>query len=98
MKSYLDEKIELIVNTLAAPVESPMEFSEILEDLRLAYDGARIRNDRESVGFFRARCKNLIIAASRAKAMATIPRHKDFCEALENVILHTLLHEKEAQE
>lgn len=97
MKSYIDDKIELIVNALAKPVESSMEFSEILEDLRLTYDGARLRQDREGVNTFRLRCKNLIIAASRAKGMAIDPNQKDFCEALEGVILHTLLHEKETQ-
>lgn len=95
-KPYIDHKIELIVETLGTPVPSE-DFSEIVEDLRLAYDGARRRRATGDGGVetFRMRCKSLIIAASRAKAMA-YGREREFCEALEGVILHVILHDEES--
>jgi len=94
-KSYLDTKIEIIVEALGFPVAG-MEFLEILEDLRLSYDQARKRRQSEGIGCFRLRCKSLIIAASRAKATAK-GYEREFCESLEGCILHDLLHDKETE-
>lgn len=88
MTSYLDVKIDLIVDVLGKPINE-FTLQEVLEDLRLAYDSARLRR-HEGLHVYRNRCTRLIEAASRAKVQVA-GHAADFCEALEGVILHDLL-------
>lgn len=86
MKTYLDRKIDLMLDFLRKE-EDPEEVEQVIRDIQRSYETARHRAD--DLELYRTRCNRLLICSSIAKKRVN-GESRAYLDSLEGALLEVL--------